>query len=76
MNTSKNNKANEVVQKIKSVPSAVYILLAINLIMVVGFVIQDLTVIYTLGLLVFITGLITAIGNVTGFWKVPIRLVS
>jgi hypothetical protein len=76
MNSSQNNKAKEIIQKAKSIPPAAYILLAVNLIMFVGFVCQDLTVLYSLGLLAFTVGVITAVGNVTGFWKVPTQLVS
>lgn len=76
MNSNQNNKVNEIVQKAKSIPAAAYTLLAINLIMLVGFVCQDLTVMYAAGLFVFTVGVITAIGTVTGFWKVPTQLVS
>lgn len=40
MNTPPNNKVKDIVQKVKSTPAALYLLLAINLIMLIGFVCQ------------------------------------
>lgn len=76
MNSSSNNKFKETVQKIKSIPCNVYFLAIINLILLVSFVFQDYTVLYLTGLLIFVIGVVTALGNVTGFFKIPTDLIS
>lgn len=40
MNATQNNKGKEIAQKIKSISPAVYLLVAINVIMLIGFVFQ------------------------------------
>ena len=71
-----NNKVKEYVEMAKSIPPAIYHLAIINVVMFIGFVIKDLTVLYMVGTLVFITLLVAALGKVSQMWESPDELIS
>lgn len=71
-----NNKVKEYVEIAKSIPPAIYHLTVINLVMFIGFVIKDLTVLYMVGTLVFIALLLTCISKASGLCDTPTELIS
>lgn len=71
-----NNNVKEVVIKARSVPPAIYHLGLINLVMFIGFVINELTLIYMLGSLLLVIMVVAALGKVSGFWETPSQLIS
>lgn len=73
---SSNNKVKEYVEVAKSIPPAIYHLVIINIIMFIGFVIQELTVMYMVGTLLMITLLVAAVGKVSQMWDTPDELIS
>lgn len=76
MSQAQANPIRDLVQQAKSVPSSVYFLVVLNLTMVIGFVFQDLTVLYLAGLLAFVIGVTTIVGSVTGLYAVPSAMVT
>ena len=74
--SSNNSPVKEYVEKAKSIPPAVYHLVLINVIMVIGFVIQELTVMYMVGTLMMVTLLVAAVGRVSQMWDTPDQLIS
>ena len=71
-----NNAVNGIVAKAKSVPVAAYLLVALNILMFVGLVWQDLPLHYFIGMGLFAALLVAAVGQITGFWQVPSKLLG
>ena len=71
-----NNTVKEYIEKAKSIPPAIYNFAALNIVMFIGFVIKDLTVLYMVGTLVLITLLVAALGKVSQMWESPDELIS
>ena len=70
------NKVKDMVVKARSVPPAIYHLVLLNLAMFIGFVINELTVIYMVGSLMLVVMLVAAIGKASGMWETPSDLIS
>ena len=66
-----NNTVKEYVEVAKSIPPAIYHLVIINLVMIIGFVVKDLTVLYMVGTLVLMTLLVAALGKISQMWESP-----
>lgn len=64
------------IAKAKSIPLALYHLVLINIIMVIGFICKDLTVLYMAGSFLFVALLLVVLGKATGQWESPKQLVS
>ena len=71
-----NSSLKDIIQTAKSIPPALYHLILLNIVMFIGFVIKDLTVLYLFGSLAFVTLLIAAIGKISGLWQTPSELIS
>lgn len=65
-----------IIQTAKSLPIALYHLVLINIILFVGLVIKELTLLYLFGSLVFMILLILAVSKATNLWVVPDQLIS
>jgi hypothetical protein len=65
-----------VIKKAKSMPFSFYLIPIINIIMLIGFVWQENTVIYMIGEFLIAIGIVAAVGNFTGCFQVPKELVS
>ena len=61
----------DLIKTARSLPSALYHLVIINIILFIGLVIKELTLLYLLGSLVFVVMLILAISKATNIWIVP-----
>lgn len=61
----------DLIKTARSLPSALYHLVIINIILFIGLVIKELTLLYLLGSLVFVVMLILAISKATNIWTVP-----
>ena len=66
----------EVIKSAKSLPTALYHLVLINLILFVGLVIKEFTLLYLFGSLVFILMLIFTVSKACNIWNVPDELIS
>lgn len=60
----------------RTIPVAVYQLLFFNIILFIGLVIRDLSVLYLLGTLVYLTLLVAILSWTFGFIKVPDEIIS
>ena len=64
------------IQKAKSIPIALYLLVMTNIILFIGLVYKELTVFYMLGSLIFVIMMITTIGCATKMWNNPTEIIS
>lgn len=66
----------DLIKTAKSLPSALYHLVLINIILFIGLVWKELTLLYLVGSLVFVVLLILAVSKATNVWTVPDELIS
>ncbi len=76
MSEPQSNPIRDLIRQAKAVPSVLYFFVVLNLTMLIGFVFQDLTVLYLTGLLGCVIGVTTVIGSVTGLYAVPSTMAS
>lgn len=72
----KGSKLGELVSNAKTIPAAVYHILFINLVLFVGLVLRDLSLLYILGCLAYVLGVVAIFSKVVDLWELPSELVS
>lgn len=76
MSTAEKSPIANIVEKAKQVPSTLYFLGLINVILFTGLVCQDATIFYLIGLFTFVVLLVSFVGQISGLYPVLGDVIS